>query len=76
MIWIINKLGLLNLKYNKLKQNRPNGNDSGDNKKTLIDIDEICVFDISEMDNEKCDVSEMNKRMVDASEMGDKWFIL
>jgi len=27
MIWKINQLGLLNLKYNKLKQNRPNWND-------------------------------------------------
>ena len=52
------------MKYNKLKQNRPNGNDWGDNKKILIDIKEIWVSDIYEMDN----------RMVNASEMGEKWF--
>jgi len=34
----INQLGSLNLKYNKMKQNRPNWNDWGDNKKILIDI--------------------------------------
>ena len=39
----------------------------------LIDINDIWVFDISEMDNEKCDASEMDNRMVNASEMGDKW---
>ena len=50
-------MGLLNLKYNKLKQNKPNGNDWGDNEKILIDINEIWVYDISEMDNEKCDAS-------------------
>ena len=67
-------LGLLNLKYNKLKQNRPNEDDWGDNKKILIDINEIWVSDISETDNEKCDGSEMDNRMVNASEMDDKWF--
>ena len=75
MIWIINLLGLLNLKYNKLKQNRPNWNDWGDNEKILIDINEIWIYDISEMDNGKCNASEMDNRMVDASEMGDKWFM-
>ena len=65
----LNQLGLLNLKYNKLKQNKPNGNDWGDNEKILIDVNEIWV------DNEKCDASEMDNRMVNASEMGDKWFM-
>ena len=41
----------MNLKYNKLKQNKPNGNDWGANEKILIDINEIWVSDISEMDN-------------------------
>ena len=41
-----------------------NGNDWGDNKKILIDINEIWVSDFSKMDN----------RMVNASKMGDKWF--
>ena len=48
---LINQFGLLNLKYNKLKQNRPNGNDWGDDEKILIEINEIWVFDVSEMDN-------------------------
>jgi len=61
------------MKYNKLKQNRPNGNDWGDNENMLIDINEIWVSDISEMDNEKFDASEMDNRMINASEMGDKW---
>jgi len=61
------------LKYNKLKQNRPHGNDWGDNEKILIDINEIWISDISEMDNKKCDASEMDNRMANASEMGDKW---
>ena len=52
-------MGLLNLKYNKLKQNRPNGNDWGDNEKILIDINEIWVSD---------------NKMVSAFEMVDKWF--
>jgi len=65
----------LNLKYNKWKQNRPNGNDWGDNEKILIDINEIWVSDISEMDNEKCNAFEMDNSMVNASEMGDKWFM-
>jgi len=65
----------LNLKYNKLKQNKPNKNDRGDNEKILVDINEIWVSDIPEMDNEKCDASEMDNRMVNASEMGDKWFM-
>ena len=60
----LNQLGLLNLKYNKWKQNSPNGNDCGDNKKILIDINEIWVSDISKMDN----------RVVNASKMDDKWF--
>ena len=47
-----------------MKQNRPNGNDWGDNKKILIDINEIWVSDISEIDNDKCHGSEMD----------DKWF--
>ena len=64
----------MNLKYNKLKQNRPNENDWGDNKKILIDINEIWVSDISEMKNEKCDGSEIDNRMVNTSEMGKKWF--
>ena len=51
MIWKLNQLGLLNLKYNKLKQNWPNWNDWGDNEKILIDINGIWVSDISEMDN-------------------------
>ena len=62
MIWKINQLGLLNLKYNKLKQNRPNWNDWGDNEKILIDINEMWVSDIFEMDNEKCNASEMDNR--------------
>jgi len=62
----LNQLGLLNLKYNKVKQNRPNGNDWGDNEKILIDINEVWVSDISEMHNEKCDASEMDNRMVKA----------
>ena len=53
MIWLINQLGLLNLKYNKLKQNRPKRNDWGNNEKILIDINEIWVSDISEMDNRR-----------------------
>jgi len=65
----------LNLKYTKLKQNKLNGNDWGDNEKILIDINEIWVSDISDMDCEKCDASEMGNGMVNASEMGDKWFI-
>ena len=60
MIWIINQLGLLNWKYNKLKQNRSNGNDWGDNEKILIDINEIWVSDISEMDNRMVNASEMD----------------
>ena len=85
MIWIIKQLGLLNLKYNKLKQNRPNGNDWGNNEKILIDINEIWVSDISEMDKGKCEASEKDNRMVNASKvdnrrfntskMGDKWFM-
>ena len=66
MIWIINQLGLLNLKYNKLKQNRPNGNDWGNNEKILIDINEIWVSDISQMDNGKCDASKMDNRRFNA----------
>ena len=50
------------MKYNKLKQNRPNGNDWGDNEKILIDINEIWVSDISEMDNRMVNVSEMDNR--------------
>ena len=63
------------MKYNKLKQNRPNGNDWGDNEKILIDINEIWVSDIFKMNNEKCDAFEMDNRMVNASEMGEKWFM-
>jgi len=37
----LNQLRLLNLKYNKLKQNKTNGNDWGDNKNILIYINEI-----------------------------------
>ena len=62
MIWIINQLGLLNLKYNKLKQNRPNGNDWGDNEKILININEIWVSDISEIDNRMVNTFEMDNR--------------
>ena len=50
-----------------MKQNKPNGNDWGDNEKILIDINEIWVSDISEIDNEKCGTSEMDNRMVNAS---------
>jgi len=74
MNWLIYQLRLLNLKYNKLKQNRPNGNDWGDNEKISIEINGIWVSDVFEMDNEKCHTSEMDNRMVNASEMGDKWF--
>ena len=63
------------LRQVKLKQNRPNGNDWGDNEKILIAINEIWVSDISKMHNEKCNASKMDNRMVNASEMGDKWFI-
>ena len=63
----------MNLKYNKLKKNRPNGNDWGDNEK-INNINEIWVSDIFEMDNEKCDAFEMDNRMINASEMGDRWF--
>ena len=56
----LNQLGLLNLKYNKLKQNKPNGNDWGDNEKILIDINEIWVSYISEMDNRMVNASEMD----------------
>jgi len=66
MIWIINQLGLLNLKYNKLKQNRPNGNDWGDNEKILININEIWVSDISEIDNRMVNTFEMDNRRFDA----------
>ena len=62
------------MKYNKLKQNRPNGNDWGNNEKILIDINEIWVSDISEMDNGKCDVSKMNNKRVNASEMDNRRF--
>ena len=62
MIWKINQLGLLNLNYNKLKQNRPNWKNWGDNEMILIDINEIWISDISEMDNEKRDASEMDNR--------------
>jgi len=62
------------LKYNKLKQNRPNGNDRGDNEKMLIDINETWVSNICEMDNGKCDVSEMNNRMVNVSEIDNRNF--
>ena len=44
-------------------------------KRFLIDINEIWGFDISDMDNGKCDVSKMDNRMVNAFEMGDKWFM-
>ena len=54
------------MKYSKLKQNRPNGNDWGDNEKILIDINEIWDSDISGMDNEKCDASEMDNRRFNA----------
>jgi len=37
---------MLGLGQVKLKQNRPNGNDWGDNEKILIDINEIWVTDI------------------------------
>ena len=63
------QLGLLNLKYNKLKQNKPNGNDWGDNEKILIDINEIWVSDISEIDNRMVSASEMDNRTVNTSEM-------
>ena len=63
------QLGLLNLKYNKLKQNKPNGNDWGDNEKILIDINEIWVSDISEIDNRMVSASEIDNRMVNTSEM-------
>jgi len=62
MIWKINQLGLLNMKYNKLKQNRPNWNDWGNNEKILIDINEIWVSDITEMDNGKYNASKMDNR--------------
>ena len=52
----------MNSKYNKLKQNRPNGNDWGDNKNILIEINEIWVFDVSEMDSGRCNVSEIDNR--------------
>ena len=68
MNWFLNQLGLLNLKYSKLKQNRPNGNNWGDN-------DKIFNWYKWNMDNGKCDVYEMDNRMVNASEMGDKWFM-
>ena len=55
-----------------MKQNRPNENDWGNNEKILIDINEIWVFDISEIDNEKCDAFEMDNRIFNVSEMGDK----
>ena len=60
MIKIINQLGLLNLNYNKLKQNRPNWNNWSHNEKILIDINEIWVFDTSDMDNGKCDAFEID----------------
>ena len=41
----------MNSEYNKLKQNRSHWNDWGDNEKILIDINEIWVYDVSEMDN-------------------------
>ena len=50
------------MKYNKLKQNRPNGNDWDDNEKTLIDINEIWLFDISEMYNRMFNASKMDNR--------------
>ena len=58
----MNSLGLLNLKYNKLKQNKPHGNDWGDNEKILIEINEIWVSDISEMDNGMVNASELDNR--------------
>ena len=57
MNWFIS-VKPLNLKYNKLKKNRSNGNDWGDNEKILIDIDGIWVYDISEMDNRMCNDSK------------------
>ena len=74
MIWKINQLGLLNLKYNKLNQNRPNWKNWGDNGKILIDINEIWVSNIFEMTNGKCDASETDNRMVNAFEMDNRRF--
>ena len=64
----------MNLKYSKLKQNRPNRNDWGDNENILIDIHEIWVSDISEMDNRMVNASEMDNGMVNASEMDNRRF--
>ena len=71
----LNQLWLLNLKYNKLKQKRPNGNDWGDNEKILIDITDTWFADISEMDKGKSEASEKDNKMVNVSEMRDKWFM-
>jgi len=51
MIWKPNKLGPLNSKWNKFEQNRTKWNNWGDNEKTLMDINEIWVFDISKINN-------------------------
>ena len=51
MIWKINQLGLLNLKYDKLKQNKSHWNDWADNEKISIEVNKIWAFDVSEMDN-------------------------
>ena len=66
----LNQLGLLNLKYNKLKQNMPNGNDWGDNEKIFNWYKwNMGFWYFSEIDNGKCDAFEMENRMVNASEM-------
>ena len=62
MIWKINQLGLLNLKDNKLKQNRSHWNDWADNKKISIEMNEIWVSDVSEIDNGKYNASEIDNK--------------
>ena len=47
-------------------QNRPNGNGWDDNKKILIEINEIWVADVSEMDNRMCNDFEMYNRRFNA----------
>ena len=64
----------MNLKYNKLEQNREHWNDWADNEKISIEINKILIFDVSEMDNGKYNASEMDNRMCNDSKMYNRRF--
>jgi len=66
MIWKPNKLGSLNLKWNKLEQNRTKWNNWGDNEKALMDINEIWVFEVSKMNNRRFNTKRSVVRLMKA----------